>query len=78
MQIPVDVDHTVKAFYKFLRKHASIPFQLQKPTSTAKTGSESSYVKDSQSSSTDVKDELWELKDTSIDKEIWFRNSDSW
>ncbi|KAL2983964.1 hypothetical protein AAZX31_12G064800 [Glycine max] len=56
--IPVDVDHTVKAFYKFLRKHASIPFQLQKPTSTAKTGSESSYVKDSQSSSTDVKDEL--------------------
>ncbi|KHN32087.1 Protein disulfide isomerase-like 1-4 [Glycine soja] len=56
--IPVDVDHTVKAFYKFLRKHASIPFQLQKPTSTAKTGSESSYVKESQSSSTDVKDEL--------------------
>ncbi|TKY67222.1 disulfide isomerase 1-4 [Spatholobus suberectus] len=55
---PVDVDRTVVAFYKFLRKHASIPFQLQKPTSTSKPGSESSDVKESQSSSTGVKDEL--------------------
>ncbi|XP_020215222.1 protein disulfide isomerase-like 1-4 [Cajanus cajan] len=56
--IPVDVDRTVVAFYKFLRKHASIPFKLQKPTSTSKSGSGSSDVKESQSSSTDVKDEL--------------------
>jgi len=58
MQIPVDVDRTVVAFYKFLRKHASIPFQLQKPATTSKHSSESSDVKGSQSSSTDVKDEL--------------------
>ncbi|XP_076887166.1 protein disulfide isomerase-like 1-4 [Bidens hawaiensis] len=32
--IPVDVDRTVVAFYKFLKKHASIPFKLQKPTYT--------------------------------------------
>ncbi|XP_027346620.1 protein disulfide isomerase-like 1-4 [Abrus precatorius] len=64
--ITADVDRTVVAFYKFLRKHASIPFQLQKPTST-KSGSESSDVnKESQSSdvkethrsSTELKDEL--------------------
>lgn len=73
LQIPVDVDRTVKAFYKFLRKHASIPFQLQKPASTTKPGSETYDVKESQSSSTDVKDELWELNYISIYKEIWFR-----
>ncbi|KAL9296748.1 hypothetical protein ACSQ67_022644 [Phaseolus vulgaris] len=56
--IPVDVDRTVVAFYKFLRKHASIPFKLQKPATTSKPSSESSDVKESQSSSTDVKDEL--------------------
>ncbi|KAK9078533.1 hypothetical protein SSX86_002590 [Deinandra increscens subsp. villosa] len=32
--ITVDVDRTVVAFYKFLKKHASIPFKLQKPTDT--------------------------------------------
>jgi protein disulfide-isomerase A1 len=57
--ITVDADRTVVAFYKFIKKHASIPFQLQKPTSTSKTDdSGSSDVKESQSSSTDVKDEL--------------------
>ncbi|RDX70813.1 Protein disulfide isomerase-like 1-4, partial [Mucuna pruriens] len=56
--IPVDVDRTVVAFYKFLRKHASIPFQLQKPTSTSKPGSQSSDVKESQSRNTNMKDEL--------------------
>ncbi|KAL6199932.1 hypothetical protein ACLB2K_029714 [Fragaria x ananassa] len=55
--ITVDSDHTVVAFYKFLKKHASIPFKLQKPTSTPK--SKESVVKESQESSTnDVKDEL--------------------
>ncbi|CAJ1979309.1 unnamed protein product [Sphenostylis stenocarpa] len=56
--IPVDVDRSVVAFYKFLRKHASIPFQLQNPATTSKPRSESSDVKESQSSSADVKDEL--------------------
>lgn len=73
MQITVDVDRTVVGFYKFLKKHASIPFQLQKPTSTSKTESKSSDVKESQSSSTDTKDELWELNYTSIYIEIWLR-----
>ncbi|OIW08566.1 hypothetical protein TanjilG_03242 [Lupinus angustifolius] len=55
-KITVDADRTVVAFYKFLKKHASIPFKLEKPTSTSKL--ESSDVKESQSSSTDLKDEL--------------------
>ncbi|KDP44055.1 hypothetical protein JCGZ_05522 [Jatropha curcas] len=55
--ITVDTDRTVVAFYKFIKKHASIPFKLQKPTSTPK--SESSDAKDTQENSTkDVKDEL--------------------
>ncbi|KAL6508808.1 Protein disulfide isomerase-like 1-4 [Orobanche hederae] len=53
--IPVDAERTVVAFYKFLKKHASIPFKLQKPgscsvpeDSDAKEGIETSvsYVKD--------------------------------
>ncbi|XP_062015162.1 protein disulfide isomerase-like 1-4 [Rosa rugosa] len=55
--ITVDADRTVVAFYKFLKKHASIPFKLQKPTLTTK--SEASDAKESQESSkNDVKDEL--------------------
>lgn len=73
VQITVDADRTVVAFYKFIKKHASIPFQLQKPTSTSKTESGSSDVKESQSSSADLKDELWELNDTSIYEEVWVR-----
>ncbi|KAL2593659.1 hypothetical protein AAZV13_12G142300 [Glycine max] len=53
--ITVDTDRTVVAFYKFLKKHASIPFKLQKPTSTSDAKG-SSDAKESQSS--DVKDEL--------------------
>ena len=57
-QITVDTDRTVVALYKFLKKNASIPFKLQKPTSTPK--SESSDAKESDASSTnDLKDELW-------------------
>ncbi|KAJ1409202.1 Thioredoxin-like superfamily [Sesbania bispinosa] len=66
--ITVDTDRTVVAFYKFLKKHASIPFKLQKPTSTSKPESsdvkgssdakESSDGKESQRSNSDVKDEL--------------------
>lgn len=61
LQITVDTDRTVVAFYKFLKKHASIPFKLQKPTSTSESDSKgSSDAKESQSS--DVKDELWGVK----------------
>ncbi|KAF5751541.1 protein disulfide isomerase-like 1-4 [Tripterygium wilfordii] len=56
--ITVDADRTVVAFYKFLKKHASISFKLEKPASTTKK-TESSGVKDaSDSSFDDVKDEL--------------------
>ncbi|KAF2284658.1 hypothetical protein GH714_028868 [Hevea brasiliensis] len=55
--LTVDTDRTVVALYKFIKKHASIPFKLQKPASTPKP--ESSDTKGSQESSTnDVKDEL--------------------
>ncbi|KAF5744706.1 protein disulfide isomerase-like 1-4 [Tripterygium wilfordii] len=55
--ITVDADRTVVAFYKFLKKHASIPFKLEKRASTPKL--ESSEVKEaSDSSFDDVKDEL--------------------
>lgn len=55
--ITVNADRTVIALYKFLKKHASIPFKLEKPVSTPKT--ESSFVKESgESSANDLKDEL--------------------
>ncbi|GAU15644.1 hypothetical protein TSUD_109020 [Trifolium subterraneum] len=60
--ITVETDRTVVAFYKFIKQHASIPFKLQKPTSTPKPeGSdvkESYDAKETQSSNSDVKDEL--------------------
>jgi len=58
LQVTVDTDRTVVAFYKFLKKHASIPFKLSKPTPTPK--GKDSYAEDSSKSSTtkDVKDEL--------------------
>ncbi|KAK9676733.1 hypothetical protein RND81_11G096400 [Saponaria officinalis] len=54
--ITVDTDRTVVAFYKFLKKHAAIPFKLQKPTSAPKT--ETSDAKDASKDAKDVKDEL--------------------
>lgn len=39
-QITVDSDRTVKALYKFIKKHAAIPFKLEKPTSTPSEGSD--------------------------------------
>lgn len=47
-QITVDVDRTVVALYKFMKKHASVPFNLQKPT----------YNDAKESSEIDQKDEL--------------------
>ncbi|OVA10144.1 Thioredoxin [Macleaya cordata] len=49
--ITVDTDRTVVAFYKFIKKHASIPFKLQKPEGAAAS-------KSSDSTNKDVKDEL--------------------
>lgn len=59
-QITVDTDRTVVAFYKFIKKHASIPFKLQKPESTTKPSSPSSAEADAAGEvpSKHVKDEL--------------------
>ncbi|KAI3450560.1 hypothetical protein Pfo_007225 [Paulownia fortunei] len=55
--ISVDTDRTVVAFYKFLKKHASIPFKLQKPGTSPV--SEDSHAKEGiMTSTSDVKDEL--------------------
>ncbi|KAK8596452.1 hypothetical protein V6N13_001076 [Hibiscus sabdariffa] len=61
--ITVDTDRTVVAFYKFLKKHASIPFKLQKPVSAPKGEPESTAetkesVKSSDGGAADLKDEL--------------------
>ncbi|OIT03305.1 PREDICTED: protein disulfide isomerase-like 1-3 [Nicotiana attenuata] len=55
--ITVDTDRTVVAFYKFLKKHASIPFKIQKPASTQKP-TESDASSSPESTIDDVKDEL--------------------
>ncbi|KAM0949260.1 putative protein disulfide-isomerase [Dioscorea sansibarensis] len=57
--ITVDTDRTVVAFYKFIKKHASIPFKLQKPESTTKPSSPLAEADAaSEVPSKDVKDEL--------------------
>lgn len=63
VQITFDDDRTVVAFYKFLKKHASIPFKLQKPASSVRnTASKDAASRKDDSSSSDsdngVKDEL--------------------
>ncbi|KAK8683582.1 hypothetical protein V6N13_039639 [Hibiscus sabdariffa] len=55
--ITVDTDRTVVAFYKFLKKHASIPFKLRKPVSAAE-GEAESKRDESKESNTELKDEL--------------------
>ncbi|KAF7149076.1 hypothetical protein RHSIM_Rhsim03G0120800 [Rhododendron simsii] len=55
--ITFDTDRTVVAFYKFLKKHASIPFKLQKPAETQKP-KDSEDIQTQKSSGEDVKDEL--------------------
>lgn len=56
MQITVDTERTVKAFYKFIKKHATIPFKLQRTASAVKE--EPTVSASEKSTSTDVKDEL--------------------
>lgn len=57
-QITVDTDRTVVALYKFLKKHASIPFKLQKPASASKAEGSDAKESDESSSPSDLKDEL--------------------
>lgn len=70
-QITVDTDRTVVAFYKFLRKHATIPFKLEKPaasTESPKTAKSTPKVETTEtkgnpqsttkSTESDLKDEL--------------------
>ncbi|URD80474.1 Thioredoxin [Musa troglodytarum] len=58
--ITVDTDRTVKAFYNFIKKHASIPVKLQRPASVLKTeaSSDGSASTGEKSGGADVKDEL--------------------
>lgn len=56
--ITFEDDRTVVAFYKFLKKHASIPFKLQKPASAEKNTTPATSASHGDSSSSDVKDEL--------------------
>lgn len=60
LQITVDTDRTVVAFYKFLKKHASTPFKIQKPVSTQRT-TESDASLSHESTTNDAKDELWDM-----------------
>ncbi|KAI7735975.1 hypothetical protein M8C21_022387 [Ambrosia artemisiifolia] len=56
--ITVETDRTVKAFYKFLKQHAAIPFKLQKPESTQKAESTQKTESSQDSNNKDLKDEL--------------------
>ncbi|KAG1353917.1 Protein disulfide-isomerase [Cocos nucifera] len=60
LEITVDTDRTVVAFYKFIKKHAAIPFKLQRPASAVKIegATDASAPAGGKSASTDVKDEL--------------------
>ncbi|KAK8598392.1 hypothetical protein V6N13_094363 [Hibiscus sabdariffa] len=66
--ITVDTDRIVVTFYKFVKKHASIPFKLQKPisapkgepesTAQTKTDDSKESVNSSDGAAADLKDEL--------------------
>lgn len=56
--ITVDTDRTVVAFYKFLKKNASIPFKLQKPASTEKPKETDTTESQKSADENDLKDEL--------------------
>ncbi|KAL3520673.1 hypothetical protein ACH5RR_018822 [Cinchona calisaya] len=55
--VTVDTDRTVVAFYKFIKKHAAIPFKLQKPTPSSQPKGSDATVSDD-STSKDLRDEL--------------------
>lgn len=60
-QIPVDSDRTVVALYKFIKKHATIPFKLQKPASSTTTSESPEAKVGGNVESKNEKDELWKL-----------------
>lgn len=56
--ITFESDRTVVEFYKFLKKHASIPFKLQKPASTQKSKDSNATDESQKSGDANLKDEL--------------------
>ncbi|KAK4370549.1 hypothetical protein RND71_010024 [Anisodus tanguticus] len=44
LEIPVDIERTMVALYKFIKKHAAIPFKLEKPASSTTSKSSTSKV----------------------------------
>lgn len=70
LQITFDGDRTLVAFYKFLKKYASIPFKLKKPASYQ--SSNGAEAKDGNESNNSVKDELWDLTSILLDLVIRF------
>ncbi|CAL5346158.1 unnamed protein product [Camellia sinensis] len=58
--ITFDSDRTVVEFYKFLKKHASIPFKLQKPASTQKSKDSDAADESQKSGDANLKDEFYE------------------
>ena len=54
LQVKVNVDHKVKSFVKFLKKHAAIPFELPKKD---KEG-EGKIASPGEEEASEVKDEL--------------------
>ncbi|XP_058101786.1 protein disulfide isomerase-like 1-4 isoform X2 [Magnolia sinica] len=56
--IAVEMDRTAVALYKFIKKHASIPFKLPKPEKAIKSENESVDEAEKSSSRVDRKDEL--------------------
>lgn len=54
----METDRTVVAFYKFLKKHASIPFKLQKPAEKVESDATETTAPTKTDSGRDVKDEL--------------------
>lgn len=61
LQIPVDADRTVVALYKFIKKHATIPFKLPKPASSTTTSESPEAKEGANVESSNEKDELWKL-----------------
>jgi protein disulfide-isomerase A1 len=59
LQITFEGDRTVVEMYKFIKKHASIPFKLKRPdSSVAQTESSDSTTAREESSGSNLKDEL--------------------
>uniref|UniRef100_A0A7C9EU26 Protein disulfide-isomerase n=1 Tax=Opuntia streptacantha TaxID=393608 RepID=A0A7C9EU26_OPUST len=56
--VTVDTDRTVAALYKFLKKHASIPFKLKKQISTTKGDGSETEDSSEKIDAEDLKDEL--------------------